>query len=141
MKKKLLIAGVVLIAILGVVAISLKRNQGQKGIPVTLASVKSGPIVGKVSGHGPVNPEAIVDISAHLPGEITRLLVHEGDVVRKGQLLLALDPTKFSARAQEARAAMASRKSQVELSRAQNEKAESDLKRAERLQTQGLLSQ
>jgi len=72
-RKKLVIGGIVVVALGAVVAGSLARGRGDKGTPVTLAHVKVGTVVGKVSGPGVVNPEAIVDISAHLPGEITRL--------------------------------------------------------------------
>ena len=140
MKKKILIVALIVVAVGAVVAVSLKRSGGQKGIPVTLAAVKSGPITGKVSGHGEVNPEALVDISANMFGQITHLAVHEGDAVTKGQLLLELDRAKFEANVQNARAAVESQKSQVELARAQNEKAQLDLKRAEDLHTRGLSS-
>jgi multidrug efflux pump subunit AcrA (membrane-fusion protein) len=68
MKKKILILGLVLAAVVVVVVASSKRGGGaKKGIPVTLGTVKTGPMAGKVSGPGKVNPEALVDISAHLP--------------------------------------------------------------------------
>jgi HlyD family secretion protein len=141
MKKKIWIAAGVVVVLLIVVVASVKKSHGQKGIPVTLANIKSGAIVGKVKGPGPINPESIVDISARLPGVITHLAVHEGDVVTKGQLLLALDPTKFGAWTDQAKAAVESRKSQVELSRAEDEKAQADLKRSEDLHARGLLSE
>lgn len=140
MKKKVLILALVLVAIAVVAIASVRRGGSQKGIPVTLGTVRSGPIVGKVSGPGVVNPEAIVDISAHLPGKITRLAVREGDVVTKGQLLLELDRTQYEARAQEARASVESQGSQVDLARAQFEKAQADLRRAEDLHRRGLSS-
>lgn len=141
MKKKILILAGVLLAIVAVVAVSAKRSGSQKkGIPVTLGAVKSGPIVGKVSGPGKVNPEALVDISAHLPGKITRLAVREGDPVTKGQLLMELDRAQYQARVEESRANVESQKSQVELAHAQAEKAVLDLKRAEDLHTRGVSS-
>ena len=79
-------------------------------------------------------------MSAHLPGEITRLAVQEGDAVKKGQLLLELDPTKFEAAVQEARAWVESQRSQVELARAQHEKAQIDLQRAGDLHERNLVS-
>jgi HlyD family secretion protein len=140
MKKKALILALVLGAIAVVAIASTRRGSSKKGLPVTLGTVRSGPIVGKVSGPGVVNPEAIVDISAHLPGKITRLAVREGDAVTKGQLLLELDRTQYEARAREARASVESQTSQVELARAQYEKAQADLRRAEDLHRRGLSS-
>ena len=139
-RKKLFIGlGIGLVVVIVVVA-SVLRGRGDKGTPVTLAAVKVGTVVGKVSGPGVVNPEAIVDISAHLPGEITRLAVKEGDAVTKGQILLEIDPTKFQASVEEARAAVEAQKSQVQLAQAQNDKAQADLKRSEDLHARKLVS-
>jgi HlyD family secretion protein len=140
MKKKLWIAGAALVVVALVVAVIVQRTRGDKGIPVTLGAVKAGSIVGKVSGPGEINPEAIVDISAHLPGKITRLFVREGDPVTKGQALLELDPTQYEARVTEARANVAAQKSQVELAQAQAEKAGLVLKRTQDLHSRGLSS-
>lgn len=140
MKKKLLIVGLVVVAVAVVVTVSLKRGSSNKGIPVTLAEVKTGAITGKVSGHGEVNPEALVDISANMFGQITRLAVQEGDPVTKGQLLLELDRAKVEANVQQARAAVQSQRSQVDLARAKAEKAQLDLKRSEDLHKRGLSS-
>jgi HlyD family secretion protein len=137
--KKFLVLGLLAVVIAVVVVASIKRG-GSKGIPVTLGSVKSGAIVGKVSGPGYVDPEAKVDISAHLPGKITRLAVREGDPVTKGQLLLELDRTQYEARLQEARASIEAQVSGVELARAQFDKAKLDLDRITGLHERGLSS-
>jgi HlyD family secretion protein len=139
MKKKILILGLIAVAIAAVVVVSLKRG-GDKGTPVTLAVVKTGSITGKVSGPGKVDPEASVNISAHIPGKITRLAVREGDTVQKGQLLLELDRTQYEARVQQSRAYIDAQQAQVELARAQSEKAQLDLKRVEDLHQRGLAS-
>lgn len=139
-RKKLIAIGLVVLVALVAVLGGLKKSRGPKGIPVTVATLKSGKIVGKVNGPGVVNPQTRVDVSAHLPGEITRLAVQEGDAVKKGQLLLELDPTKFEAAVQEARAWVESQRSQVELARAQHEKAQIDLQRAVDLHERNLVS-
>src|SRR5262245_3812786 len=139
-RKKLFIGLGIVLVLLAVVAVNMMRKRGDKGTPVTLAAAKVGTVVGKGSGPGVVNPEAIVDISAHLPGEITKLAVKEGDAVTKGQLLLEIDPTKFQASVEEAQAAVEAQKSQVQLAQAQNEKAQADLKRSEDLYSRKLVS-
>src|SRR5262249_9636573 len=78
--------------------------------------------------------------SAHLPGKITHLAVHEGDAVKKGQLLLELERTQYEARLGEAKAQLEAQKSDVELAKAQHEKAQLDLKRSEELHGHGLSS-
>ena len=140
MKKRILIGALVLVAIAAVVIGSTRRKSEGKGVPVTLGAIKAGDVVSLVSGPGAVNPEAIVDISAHLPGKITRLAVREGDRVEKGQLLLELDRTQYEATVQQARASVEAQRSQVELARAQHDKAQLDLHRAEDLHRRGLSS-
>jgi len=140
MKKKILIGALVLVAIVAVIAASTRRKSEGKGTAVTLGAIKTGDVVSLVSGPGAVNPEAIVDISAHLPGKITRLAVREGDRVEKGQLLLELDRTQYEATVQQAHASVEAQRSQVELARAQHDKAQLDLRRAEDLHRRGLSS-
>jgi len=140
MKKKILIGSLVVVAIVAVVFASMRRQSEGKGVAVTLAPVKTGDVVSIVSGPGAINPEAIVDISAHLPGKITRLAVREGDRVQKGQLLLELDRTQYEAMVQQSRASVEAQRSQVELARAQHDKAQLDLRRAEDLHRRGLSS-
>lgn len=140
MKKKLLLGGIVLVVLAAVVGLSMKRSSGSKGTPVTLAAIKTGPLSGTVRGPGTVNPERFVDISAHLPGKITHLAVHEGDVVTKGQLLLELDRTQYEAALRQSQASVESQRSQVDLAQAQYDKARLDLQRAEDLHKRGLSS-
>jgi HlyD family secretion protein len=135
----LLALGIIALVVV-VVLVGVLRGGGEKGLPVTLSTVKAGRVVGMVSGPGIVNPETIVDVSAHLPGEITRLAVREGDTVTKGHLLLEIDPTKFQASVEEASALVEAQKSQVQLARAQHEKAQSDLGRTRELHARKLAS-
>lgn len=140
MKKKILIVGLLAVAVAAIVIASLKRG-GDKGLPVTIAAVKAGSITGRVSGPGKVDPEAIVNISAHIPGKITRLAVREGEPVQKGQLLLELDRTQYEARVQQSRGFVEAQRAQVELAKAQHEKAQLDLKRVDDLHQRNLASE
>ena len=45
-----------------------------------------------------------VSVSAHVPGQVTRLLVMEGDTVKRGDLLLTLDDSVALARVRQAEA-------------------------------------
>lgn len=60
------------------------------GTEVTVAKVKKADITERVSASGKVQPEVEVKISPDVPGEITELVVEEGDSVVKGQLLLKI---------------------------------------------------
>jgi HlyD family secretion protein len=71
-----------------VLASSMSRDNS---IPVRAASVEPGDIRSVISTNGKVEP--IQDFQAHAPVGTTvkRVLVHEGDSVKQGQLLLELD--------------------------------------------------
>ena len=47
-----------------------------------------------VSGSGVLQPLTTVEVKANVAGEITKLLVDTGDVVKAGQLLATIDPTE-----------------------------------------------
>jgi HlyD family secretion protein len=75
------------------------KSKGWIGKPkaeeVLLAKVKTGAITEKVSASGKIQPETEVKIAPEVSGEITHILVSEGDSVKKGQLLLKIRPDKI----------------------------------------------
>ena len=93
-----ILLGLVLVLIVGY---SVAKKKGWVGkVPgVEVLVAKAGPtnIVEKVSASGKVQPETEVKISPDVSGEIIELYVHEGDSVRKGQLLLRIRPDNYQA--------------------------------------------
>src|SRR5438105_1087669 len=106
MKRKVIFigAGVVLVAVFGLA--SLKQRQG-KVTPVEMARVVREDVVAHVKAPGRIEPFTLVKMSATLPGRITTLAVKEGQRVKRGQLLLRLDPTQYEADLGRANAALA----------------------------------
>lgn len=93
-----ILLGLVVVLIVGY---TVAKKQGWIGKPtgVEVLMAKAGPanIVEKVSASGKVQPETEVKISPDVSGEIIQLYVHEGDSVRKGQLLLRIRPDNYQA--------------------------------------------
>lgn len=93
-----ILLGLVLVLVVGY---TVAKKQGWLGKPagVEILAAKAGPanIVEKVSASGKVQPETEVKISPDVSGEIIALYVHEGDSVRKGQLLLRIRPDNYQA--------------------------------------------
>ena len=75
---------------------------------VHVATVERGPIRSLVSTNGKVEPMEKESFEAHSPiaTVVKRLLVKEGEHVRKGQLLLQLDDANIRSQAEHARAQM-----------------------------------
>lgn len=65
---------------------------GKKEEKVTVDKVAVRKIVETVTASGKVQPETEVKLSSEVSGEVTQLLVKEGDVVKKGQLLIKVRP-------------------------------------------------
>jgi RND family efflux transporter MFP subunit len=77
--------------------------------PVTVTRVERATIQRTITISGSVaaRPNQDVQVSSLVPGRIVRMLAAEGDAVRKGQLLAAIDPQPFRDQLQQAEAAVA----------------------------------
>ncbi|HBE73952.1 MAG TPA: hypothetical protein DDW31_07710 [candidate division Zixibacteria bacterium] len=102
-RKLVIIAAALLLAGI-LIAANLLR--GSKSTGVQAAAVRKGQIVSTVSAPGSVKAETEVKISAYVMGKVTRLPVKEGDRVRKGQVLVQIDPANYEAQVKQARASL-----------------------------------
>jgi HlyD family secretion protein len=84
--------GVVVLAIAVVATLQGKKGKVQS---VTVAQAKVKDVIQKVKAPGEIEPRTTVKISADIPGRVTRLAVREGDLVKRGQLLLEIDNTQY----------------------------------------------
>lgn len=85
---------------------ALAATAGHEGVAVRVETAQRRDLVATVTGNGWIRPHRKVDIQADIMGRITRLWVEEGDSVRRGQLLLRIDPTQYEAAVARARAAV-----------------------------------
>jgi len=111
-KKILIILGVVLVVAIIVIVNVFKS--GEKTYQVQAEKVEKSDITAVVTANGRIVPRTDVKISAYVPAKITKLPVEEGDVVKKGQLLVQLDATEYRAAANQAKAQLASAKASKE---------------------------
>lgn len=96
----------------------------EKPTEVELVKVGKTDIIETVSASGKIQPEVEVKITPDVPGEIIGLYVKEGDSVKKGQLLLKVQPENYISITQRAEA-------MVNQSRASAEQAKSAIAQAE----------
>lgn len=89
--KHILIAVGVIIALL-VVAKLTGLIGGEKIEKVTLEKAQQRKVTETVTASGKIQPEAEVKLSSEVSGEVVELLVKEGDIVKKGQLLFKIRP-------------------------------------------------
>jgi len=92
----LLATAVVIIALLIGLSKAGVLGSKDKGKEVETASVDAGTIVETVSATGKIQPEIEVKISSEVSGEIISLNVKEGQVVKKGDLLVKINPDLYT---------------------------------------------
>lgn len=101
--------GIVAVAAVGA-ALAAKARGGDKATEVRMETVQKRDLVASVTASGQVQPVTKVDVAADISGRIVRLAVKEGEIVKKGQFLLEIDPAQYQAAVQRAEAAVASAK-------------------------------
>jgi len=107
-----------------------QQPAGTLAISVRVAPVTHGnmPVVERTIGT--VVSNAMVQVTAMVPGRLERAYFHEGQIVKKGDLLFQMDPRTFQA-------ALAQAKGQLAKDQALLAGAERDLRRDERLMAAG----
>jgi len=126
MKRKRLIIGGSIVAVVVIGGIGMLRGRGDKGTAVRLEAVARRDLVSTVTASGKIQPQTKVDVSADITGRIIELAVKEGDRVKRGDLLIRIDPSTFEAAEARAEAGLASARAsavQAEANRAQAERA------------------
>jgi HlyD family secretion protein len=86
----------------------------EKPTEVEFVKVGKSDITETVSASGKIQPEVEVKITPDVPGEIIALYVKEGDSVKKGQLLLKIQPENYVSVAQRAEAVVNQTKANAE---------------------------
>lgn len=92
-----------------------------------------GPIVSVVNSTGTVKPVRAVSVGSVVSGPIESIYVDFNDEVKKGQLLARVDQRPYTAAVARDRAALATKKAEVERVRAQLQQAKNDERRAKAL--------
>jgi HlyD family secretion protein len=132
-KKKLFIFGGLGLLVLVVLALVIFGGSKENIVAVQTEKVESRSITQLVTATGKVNPVYQVMISAEATGEIVYLPIKEGDVVRKGQLLVRIKPDIYEAQRNNTAARLEQAKANLSSTKAQLEKVESDYKRMQGL--------
>ncbi len=138
-KQKLWIMGGGL-AVLVIFSVAMAAR-GEKGAGVQVAAVGREDLQAKVSANGKVQAVAKVDISANVMGQVTKVAVKEGDVVKQGQFLLQIDPSRSKANSDSLQATSEAAAREMESAQARLAQIKSDFARAEANRKAGIISQ
>jgi len=130
-RTKIIIGLIVVVAIAAVIFASIKYSK-PKGKQVRTAKVEKKNLTSLVTANGTIQARTKVDISANIMGQITELNVEEGDTVKKGDLLLVIDQTRYTAAVDSRRWGFRALESELVRSREATAQAKRDLDRTER---------
>jgi len=89
--------GLAFIVLVGaaVAVFALSGAGGDRATEVKLETVEQRDLVAAVTASGKIEAESQVDISADITGRIVDIAVKEGDLVKKGQFLVQIDPAQY----------------------------------------------
>lgn len=136
-KRWWILAGVAVAAAIGG---WLATHRGPAPTEVQTATVGREDLQAKVTANGKIQAQKKVDISATIPGQVTHLAVKEGDPVKRGQLLLQIDPANPRATADSTLASMQALLRDVDSARASLAQARADFTRAESNHRGGIIA-
>jgi HlyD family secretion protein len=142
-RKIIIVVGTILV--LGAIIVAGVFGRRNDEVEVQAAKIERRALLeSKVTANGEVRPIKYFDITAEVPGRVTDVYVNEGQPVKRGEMLLRVDPTQLAAtssfqeaavRASEAEtqtqiAALAAAENAVNTARAQLNTSKADLDKA-----------
>ncbi|OYQ42274.1 efflux RND transporter periplasmic adaptor subunit [Flavobacterium aurantiibacter] len=142
-KKKVWIIVIVLVAVIGGLLYAassgaFKKSGEEKEVETVVASTQT--IVETVSATGKIQPEVEVKISSEVSGEIIALPVKEGQVVKKGDLLVRINPDLYTSGLNRTVAGLSQTKAGLSQADAQFTEAKAAYDRNKTLYEKGIIS-
>lgn len=133
------VAVVVIALLIGLSKAGVIGNKDQ-GKEVETAIVNATTIIESVSATGKIQPEIEVKISSEVSGEIISLSVIEGQVVKKGDLLVKINPDLYTSSLNRTIAGLSGSKAGLTQAEAQFREAKSSYDRNKTLFQKGIIS-
>jgi HlyD family secretion protein len=127
-----LIVAVVVLAVGGIVAFRINKSRNA-ATEVRLEQVGRRDLVSAVTASGTIEAKTSVDISADITGRIIDIAVREGDLVKRGQFLLQIDPAQYEAAVARSQGVVASTQAILLQTKASRDQAQRAWNRAKQL--------
>src|SRR5829696_16485 len=135
MSRRMKVGVGVLVAVLvaaGVIAFRVNKKKNA-GTEVRLEQTGRRDLVSAVTASGKIEAKTSVDISADITGRIIQIAVREGDLVKRGQFLLQIDPAQYQAAVARSQAVVSSTEAIVLQTKASRDQAQRAWNRAKQL--------
>lgn len=128
---------VILLIVLSKTGVIGKKDDGKE---VEIAVVKEITLVETVSATGKVQPEVEVKISSEVSGEIIELPIKEGQAVKKGDLLVRVNPDLYQSGVSRSAATYSNAQAGLSQAEAQLKEAKANYDRNKKLLEKGVIS-
>jgi HlyD family secretion protein len=140
--QKGLVAGGAVVVLGAIIAASMLSKGGEKGIEVYYGKAEKRDLASVVTATGQIQARTKVNVQSSVIGEIIQLPVKEGDVVKKGDLLVQIDPERYRSEVDRLEANLRVQEIALGQARLDYADAERTLKRQKQLyDSSGLVSQ
>lgn len=140
MSRKTLFILLSLVVVAIAVLIYIAKTRKPVGKDVDISKVEVSTIIETVSATGKIYPETEVKISSEVSGEIIELPVKEGQVVKKGDLLVRINPDLITSMLNRSVAAFSNSKAGLSQAEAQLKEAKANYDRNKTLFEKGIIS-
>ncbi|PLX31198.1 MAG: efflux RND transporter periplasmic adaptor subunit [Ignavibacteria bacterium] len=140
-KKKIIIFSALGVLLVIVIIAVVVGSQKDDIIVVQTEKVGLRTITQVVEATGRIQPQTQVKINAEVSGEIIELPVEEGDIVKRGQLLVRIKPDSYTAQRDQGIANLNRTKAMLVQREADYRKIDSEYKRQQELFGKGLISE
>jgi len=137
--RKIALSLVALVVIGGLIAAGVVRER-RKRVEVQTAKVGKKDLVSKVSASGEIRPKRFVNVSSDTSGRIVRLLIQEGDVVKRGQVIARIDAKRYEEGARQSEAGLAASRSELDRALADLDLSRQGLERQRAMHADKLVS-
>jgi len=139
-KKKLIIFGAIGLLIILLIVIALAGGGKEEIILVQIEKVEKRSITQTVTATGIIDPEFKVLITPEVTGEIIALPVEEGDVVKKGDLLIKIKGDQYQAQKDRLEASLKSAEATLQMRKAELDRVTLEFERVKELHSKALAS-
>lgn len=128
------------LAVVAAVVAANRLLQSKETVEVEMHTIVSKDIASIIQASGKIRPKRMVDVSAAVSGKVLEVAVKEGDTVKRGQLLLRIDPKPFQTQVQQLEAAIESARAMLDQTQAGLRQSGQERERLEHLFAQELIS-
>ena len=139
-KKKFIIFGILGVLVIVVILLLVLSGNKEKIISVQTEEAQKRTITQVVTATGKINPIEQVILRPEVTGEVVELPVEEGDLVKKGELLIRMKPDIYLAQRNRAKANLESVKARLDVRKAILDQVQADYERVKGLTEKGLAS-